>query len=137
MTENPEQGARLERLIDALNLTQTSIAQVLGISQSYVSQMVGGSRNISRRVLHFITNNYPRVDVRWLLTGDGEMFLQKDVIMASGTLDPEVMESDVWYEAMRGGIFESLVARVRALEDRVVELEAELRALREGCGGKE
>jgi len=137
VTENPEQGARLERLIDALNLTQTSIAQVLGISQSYVSQMVGGSRNISRRVLHFITNNYPRVDVRWLITGDGEMFLQKDVIVAPGTLDPQVMEEDARYEAIRGGIFESLVARVRALEDRLEGLEAELRALREGCGGKE
>lgn len=111
MTENPEQGARLERLIDALNLTQTSIAQVLGISQSYVSQMAGGSRNISRRVLHFITNNYPQVDVRWLLTGDGEMFLQKDSVAASGSQDPQVMEVDVQYEAMRGGIFESLLER--------------------------
>jgi len=65
------------------------------------------------------------------------MFLQKDVIVAPGTLDPQVMEEDARYEAIRGGIFESLVARVRALEDRLEGLEAELRALREGCGGKE
>ncbi len=57
--------------------------------------------------------------------------------MASGTLDPEVMESEVRYEAMRGGIFESLLARVSAMEDRLAELEEELRALQARCGGKE
>jgi len=134
VTDNPEQGARLESLIEALNLTQTSLAQILGISQSYVSQMVGGSRNISRRVLHFITNNYPKVDVRWLMTGEGEMFLEKQEPEAGALVG--VMEPGAVYE--RGGsvgLLEGVFARLAWLEDRVAELEARLRVMEEGGKG--
>lgn len=124
VTDNPEQGARLERLITELNLTQTSLAQTLGISQSYVSQMVGGSRNISRRVLHFITNNYSGVNVRWLMTGEGEMFLEKKE-PAPGVLTG-VMEPEAVYAAGEG--------RLEWLERKVTELGAELAALRARVG---
>lgn len=133
MTDNPEQGVRLEEIIDALNLTQTSLAESLGISQSYVSQMVGGSRNISRRVLHFITKNYPEINIRWLLTGEEQMFLEKkEVIPApeSGLLTG-VMEPEVVYERVRGE------GRLEYLERVVGELLERVRVLEERAGEKE
>jgi transcriptional regulator with XRE-family HTH domain len=112
VTENPEQGARLEMIIDALSETQTSVAQLLGISQGYVSQMVGGSRNISRRVLHFITKNYPSVNINWLLTGEGEMFLHRSDPPPVGVMEPVAV-----YERLgQSGLLESLIRRVEELE---------------------
>lgn len=122
VTDHPEQGARFESLIEALNLTQTSIAQILGISQPLVSQMVRGSRNISRRVLHFITNNYPDVNVRWLMTGEGEMFLEKKV--AEPGVLTGVMEPMAVYETGKGeGRLEYLERKVEEFERRLRDLE--------------
>lgn len=73
MADAQEQGGRLESLIDSLGHSQVSMAEAIGISQSYISQMVSGSRNISRRVLHAITNKFQNVNVRWLITGEGEL----------------------------------------------------------------
>lgn len=131
VTEFPEQGARLEEIIDALNLTQTSLAESLGISQSYVSQMVGGSRNISRNVLHFITKNYPEVNVRWLMTGEGEKFFPKKLAVAdvvSGVMEAvapgyeKVLRSSLRVEELPE-ILLSLQAEVEELRRRVEALE--------------
>lgn len=98
--------------------------------------MVGGSRNISRRVLHFITNNYPDVNIRWLMKGEGKIFLEKKEVFA---LPSGVMEASPVYERLgvregSGGLLEALVGRVVALEDRLAELEEEMRRLGESKG---
>lgn len=130
VTENPEQGARLERLMESLNITQTSLAQTIGISQGYVSQLAAGKRNISRRVLHFITNNYPLVNVRWLLTGEGEMFLDPGAVkneLKILPVDSQVMEERGSYTAVGGeGRLEWLERRVVELLERMEQVEKKL-----------
>ena len=146
VTENPEQGARLERLMEALNITQTSRAQILGICQGYVSQLAGGSRNISRRVLHFIAKNYPDVNIHWLMTGDGNMFFEKkeEVAPVPGVLTG-VMEAEapVYERGHGGGVLEAALGRLASVEDRLSDaldrvsaLEDRVRELEEGKEGK-
>ena len=43
-----EQGARLGKILDYLELSQTAVSQSIGQSQSYISQMIKGTRRISR-----------------------------------------------------------------------------------------
>lgn len=136
VTKHQEQGIRLERLLEQLNLNQSELARLIKVSPSLINQIINGQKALSHKVLSQLTNSYNQVNANWLLTGQGEMFLKKQIIQIA-TSDPQVNEDKIHYIPLSNGIFESLVARVRALEDRVVELEAELRALREGCGGKE
>jgi len=125
VTDSQEQGVRLERLIETLNHTQVSMAQFLGVSQGYVSQMVSGSRNISRRVLQNITNEFQNVNVRWLLTGEGEMFTEKKSVGVEEPTIPyePVHEEDLHEEVRR---LRRLVG-VTALEKEVAELRARLK----------
>lgn len=126
MTDSTEQGARLEKLIEALGNSQVSMAESIGISQSYISQMVSGSRNISRNVLHAITKTFQNVNVRWLLTGDGEMFLQKVLATDSnGVSEPEVK-----YEARPADPLGALRELLDEHGRRLAKLEEEVRWLR-------
>lgn len=88
--------------------------------------MVGGSRNISRRVLHFITKNYPDVNVHWILTGKGEMFLEKkevEPVPVDGLLTGVMEERPPAYEKGEG--------RLEWLERKVEELLTDNERLRE------
>lgn len=89
---------------------------------------------MSQLVLNKIVDCYPLVNITWLLSGKGEMFLGR----ASEELSPPVpglltgvMEDKVRYEALpRGGVLESALARLSALEYRMAEMEAERDRLR-------
>jgi transcriptional regulator with XRE-family HTH domain len=72
-----QQAARLEKLIDALNLNGKSISKVIGVSQSLVSQLLRGKKSITTNLLNKITGSYPAVNANWILYGQGEMFFPK------------------------------------------------------------
>jgi len=124
VTDSQEQGGRLERLIETLELTQLSMAESLGISQGYVSQMVSGNRNISRTVLRSITKTFQNVNVQWLMTGNGEMFLTASVDVVS--------EPEVRYEAKPLDPLASLRELLEWHDARLKRLEEEVRLLRGG-----
>lgn len=46
-----EQGARLYQIMVSLGLTQIAVGQLVGLSQSYISQIIAGDRSISKKIL--------------------------------------------------------------------------------------
>jgi len=142
-----EQGARLEQIISMLGLTQKAFAQRVNVAQSFVTNMIRGKKGISARVLNGLTENYPQVNIAWLLTGEGEMFLEKKPD-AAGMVEeggeryeaspaapepPALVVTDVtpllrMMEAMREEMRAreaEMKERIEWLERRVRELEAE------------
>ncbi len=78
MEENQiEQSLRLQKLIKALNLNQSSFAESLGMTQPNISKIIGGKNQVSVEVLNRIARVYRQVNLHWLLTGSGEMFFEK------------------------------------------------------------
>ena len=131
MTDAQQQGARLEEFISALDETQTSFAQRVGLSQGYMSQMIGGSRTLSKKLLQFIAKELPDANVRWLVTGEGEMFLEKkepEPGILEGVLEPDA-------EYVKGdGRLEWLERRVGELEVAVADLRRWREEMEEGKG---
>lgn len=70
-----EQGARFGRLLDALDMTQTTLSQQTGIAQSTISAIITGRRDLNKNAINALKKNLPEVNTNWLLTGEGEMFL--------------------------------------------------------------
>ena len=108
-----EQGARLEQIINRLDLTQVAAGQLIGLSQSYISQMIAGERTISKKILQFIAKNFPHISIEWLLTGDGEMEKPPNTQLAN--------ESTPIYGG--GGVLENLIVQVREMDERLKALE--------------
>lgn len=108
-----EQGIRLKKLMKALNLNQSSFAKSLGMTQPNINRMVSGGNNISVEALNRITDTYKNVNLHWLLTGDGAMFLEE-----LQEKNAQVNEDSIPYNRK-----ERLEERVKELEERVKRLE--------------
>lgn len=112
-----QQGIRLTKLIKALNLKQNTFAQSLGTTQPNISRMVSGQNKISAEVLNRITQTYKKINLHWLLTGDGEMFI--DVPQGKSPEENEPPERTI----VKGK------GRLEELEDRVERLEEAMKRL--------
>lgn len=112
-----EQGIRLKKLIKALNFKQTTFAQSLGTTQPNISRMVSGENKISAEVLNRMSLTHKTVNLHWLLTGDGEMFL-----------DTTHEKNSPANEAPERNIFKGK-GRLEELEERVERLEEAVRRL--------
>lgn len=71
-------NADLKNLIDSLHLTASDFARELGIAKSNLSEMINNKRTISKGVMTKIKQRYPQVNMSWLVTGEGEMFSNKE-----------------------------------------------------------
>lgn len=76
-----EIAARIKKLRNTLKLSQLEFAERIGFAQSLIAQLETGNKEILPRHLKLIGSTY---DVRfdWLVTGDGEMFIEKNVATA-------------------------------------------------------
>jgi transcriptional regulator with XRE-family HTH domain len=113
-----EQSARLQKLVKALNLNQSAFAKSLGMTQPNISRMVNGESNVSVEVLLGISKRYEEVNLHWLLTGDGNMFLEE--------LKKENSEVNNLPGSGKG--------RLEELEERVENLEKIVRSLLNDLG---
>lgn len=70
---------RFESLLIELKINGSQLARELGISQTSVSRILNGSTLPSSKVLIPLLKAYPQLDIKWLLIGEGEMFLNSQI----------------------------------------------------------
>nr|WP_319389132.1 helix-turn-helix transcriptional regulator [uncultured Cohaesibacter sp.] len=68
-----QSGARLKLLRLNLNLTQSGLAEAVGYSQGYVSDIESDRSKPSSKFVKTLITLFPNVNGDWLLTGEGEM----------------------------------------------------------------
>ena len=77
---------RIERLMEVLGLNQRDFAAACGLPNSTISAMGSG---LSASNLTKIVTTYKNLDARWLLTGEGDMWM-KDIAALSADQSAEV-----------------------------------------------
>lgn len=87
---NDDSSTRLQNLIISLKINGLQFSKAIGVSQSFVSSMSKGHSKISRAVIDRIGKAFPRVNIHWLITGQGEMYLAETT--KSG---PSIVAEDV------------------------------------------
>lgn len=115
-----------------MNIKQIAFAQRLGITRGYASILVSGEKPISQTVLNGIANCFPTANINWLLTGKGDMFLEKkEPPKPENGLLTGVMEAEApRYEREKriavddlAGIIEGIQREVLELREKVAEME--------------
>lgn len=66
---------RIAAVVSASGLNKTKFADVINISQPFLSQICSGAKAPSDRTIYDICREF-KVNERWLRTGEGEMFMQ-------------------------------------------------------------
>jgi transcriptional regulator with XRE-family HTH domain len=133
-----DQGQRLLKLIKALKTNQTSFARSLGMTQSNISRIISGENKLSGEVLIRMIQNHKGVNLHWLLTGEGSMFLLET---PAGKKD-KVEEPAAGYEKGKTqllyreveAILELYARRIESLEETVARLEGDMKKLLKRLG---
>lgn len=70
-------GDRLRQIRKILNLQQKDFADKVGISQGFLSELESNKKAPSHTLLIAISHVF-KVNLNWLLTGEGEMFIKEE-----------------------------------------------------------
>jgi transcriptional regulator with XRE-family HTH domain len=72
-----EMRERLKQFMDYKMLNAAELADQIGVQRSSVSHVINGRNNPSSSFIEKLLLNYPDLNARWLITGEGKM-LQSD-----------------------------------------------------------
>jgi transcriptional regulator with XRE-family HTH domain len=75
VTEDQALGQRLQTLIDEVGMSQTALAQLIGLKQGYINQIFRGHKRISSTAIFAIAKRFENLNIRWLLLGSGTMWI--------------------------------------------------------------
>ena len=76
MHENQNNWQRIESVVKWANMTTNYFARYIGLSRGEnLYQIKRGHNGISRKLGERIVQHFPQIDLLWLLTGRGQMFV--------------------------------------------------------------
>lgn len=65
---------RLEQFLVAENITQSQLADKLGVARAGVSHVLAGRNKPGYEFIYNLTTNFPDLNLDWLITGKGKMY---------------------------------------------------------------
>ena len=68
---------RLKQLIDYYGISTRQFEQKINVSNGVIAKVLAQNTTLRSDVLSKIADNFPDINIGWILTGKGEMFLQK------------------------------------------------------------
>lgn len=113
-------------------LTQSALGQQLGVTKGYVSLMMNNKAPISASVIEGLIKSFAGLNIHWLLTNEGEMFLEKKEVEA-GVLVGVMEPPPPVYERARRMALEDVAGIIESLQAEVAELRARVERLEAGC----
>ncbi len=77
MHENQNNWQRIESVVKWANMTTNYFARHIGLTRGEnLYQIKRGHNGISRKLAERIVQHFPQIDLLWLLTGRGQMFVE-------------------------------------------------------------
>jgi len=124
VTFDKQIGFRLRAFISHLNITQQAFAQRLAITKGYLNDVVNGRKGIGVEIIINTAKEYPELNLRWLITGEGFMLeLEKMYVLPPDEL-PSGVEEGVKIEYLkREGELERIKRLLNEHEQRLRDLE--------------
>lgn len=65
---------RLLKFLSAENITQSQLADTLGVARASISHILSGRNKPGFDFLESLARNYPALSLEWLITGRGKMY---------------------------------------------------------------
>lgn len=113
-------GNDLKKFLEAKGITQEAIARNTGVSRAYVNALLNG-KGFGKKTAE-TWSNLLGLSKTWLLTGEGEMFANKEVIFEEVSVEGAGVPGDLVVQTAAAQDVESVVAEeVPYLERPVIE----------------
>lgn len=79
---------RIVDFIETESLTAAEFADKVGVQRSNVSHVLNGRSNPSYIFIQKILEAFPKINSRWLITGEGEMYDKRELVEQSVATAP-------------------------------------------------
>lgn len=87
---------RLQQFINAENITQSELADTIGVARGSISHILSGRNKPSFDLIEKMASCYPALNIEWLITGKGKMYKNHAPVVQEGDLfDFDEEENDV------------------------------------------
>ncbi len=100
---------RIKKILDSQGLNATQFAQKVSMNVSALSHILSGRNNPGYDALQKIIVNFPRINVEWLMTGQGEMYKEnlpeepeQVTLFSENPIKPEQGSGKAEYPAQKG-----------------------------------
>lgn len=86
---------RLEAILDYYNLNASSFADKIGVQRSSLSHLLSGRNKPSLDLVLKITEEFPEVDLYWLLNGNGSFPSEPENTVVLPPKEPETVQKPI------------------------------------------
>ena len=87
---------RLKQLIDYYGISTRQFEQKINVSNGVIAKVLVQNTTLRSDVLSKIADSFPDINIGWILTGKGEMFLQKSGNTSEEDTRFVKIPTDVW-----------------------------------------
>lgn len=112
-------AARLKALIDHFGTSITAFEARIGVSKGALAKPIKNGKTVGVEVLEKIFNEYPDVNLEWLIAGAGGMLKEENAAREAPELDDTVTLSKSEYIDLQRKALQNQ-------DERIAELEREL-----------
>ena len=77
---------RLQQFINAENITQSELADTIGVARGSISHILSGRNKPSFDLIEKMAVCYPALNIEWLITGKGKMYKNHAPVVQEGDL---------------------------------------------------
>ena len=81
-------NTRLKQFIAAENISQAQFADTINVVRASVSHVLAGRNNPSYDFIRAIMDNYPALNIEWLILGKGKMYKERET--SAPTAEPPI-----------------------------------------------
>ena len=92
---------RLQQFLDAENISQSQLADTLGVARAGISHILSGRNKPGFDFLEAMAVHFPQISLDWLLTGKGKMYKEsrgENPVFVSETSHRRVSRIIVFYD---------------------------------------
>lgn len=116
---------RLKIFVKSINSNPTAIGTKIGVSQTSLLKAIKGETLPSSKILVPLKENYPNLNMNWLLIGQGDMLLDE-----TGDLEERIRQRDKMLEILEASV-KDLRDTVQLQKKNLAEKDKQIKKLKE------
>ena len=86
------------RFLAAENITQSQLADILGVARASISHIVSGRNKPGYDFFEKMASHYPALSLEWLIAGRGKMYVENSLFDEDSVREPEIERVIVFYK---------------------------------------
>lgn len=89
---------RLQQFLDAENITQSQLADSLGVARAGISHILAGRNKPGFDFIESLATKFPTLSLEWLITGKGRMYKSETQAIAEPEPEKGIVKVVIFYD---------------------------------------